>query len=62
MTSVPGVNDDSPCRYSLEKATKVVLGVGCIERLKVGETLTFQVFPDSLEQHTLDLWVAELRM
>ena len=62
MTSVPGANDDFACLYSLEKATEVVLGVGCVERLKAGETLTFQVFPDGLDQHTLDLLVAELRM
>jgi len=62
MTSVPGANDDSAHLYSLEKATEVVLGVGCIERLKAGETLTFQVFPDGLDQHTLDLLEAELRM
>ena len=62
MTSVPGANDDSAHLYSLEKATEVVLGVGCIERLKAGETLTFQVFPDGLDQHTLDLLEAELWM
>ena len=62
MASVPGANNDSTCLYSLKKACEVVLGVGCIERLKAGETLTFQVFPDGLDQHTLDLLVAELRM
>jgi hypothetical protein len=62
MTSVLGANDDSAYLYSLEKATEVVLGVGCVERLKAGETLTFQVFPDGLDQRTLDLLVAELRM
>jgi len=62
MTSVPGNNDESAYLYSLEKATEVVLGVGCVERLKAGETLSFQVFPDGLDQHTLDLLVAELRM
>jgi len=61
-TSVPGTNDDSAHLYSLEKATEVVLGVGCIERLKAEETLTFQVFPDGLDQHTLDLLEAELQM
>jgi len=58
--SIPSAND--AYLYSLEKATEVVLGVGCVERLKAGETLTFQVFPNGLDQHTLDLLVAQLRM
>ena len=62
MTSVPGTNDDSAHLYTLEKATEVVLGVGCVERLKAGETHTFQVLPDGLDQHTLDLLEAELWM
>ena len=62
MVSIPGANDDSACLYSLEKVTEVVLGVRCIERLKAGETLKFQVFLDGLDQHTLDLLLAELRM
>jgi len=62
MVSVPGTNDDFACLYSLEKVTEVVLGIGCIERLKAGETLKFQVFPDGLDQHTRDLLVLELRM
>lgn len=62
MPSAPGADDCSEWEHSLGQAAEEVLGTGCVERLRDGETITFQVFPEGFDRRTIELLVAEVGM
>ena len=62
MPSAPGADDCLEWEHSLGQAAEVVLGTGCVERLRAGESITFRVFPKGFDRCTMDLLVAEVGM
>jgi len=65
IAAVPSVlpaNKGPEAQYPLTQLAEFILGEGYEERLRAGETLSFQVFPGGLDQRTVDLLVAEIEM
>jgi len=65
VAAVPSVlpaNEGPEAQYPLTQLAKFILGEGYEERLRAGETLSFQVFPVGRDQCTVDLLVAEIEM
>ena len=65
VAAVPSVlpaNEGPEAQYPLTQLAEYILGKGYEERLRAGETLSFQVFPGGLDRRTADLLVAEMEM
>jgi len=62
VPSVLPANQGPEAQYPLTQLAEFILGEGYEERLRAGETLSFQVFPRGLDQRTVDLLVAVIEM
>jgi len=62
VPSVLPANEGPEAQYPLTQLGEFILDEGYKEWLRAEETLSFQVFPRDLDQHTVDLLVAEIEM
>jgi hypothetical protein len=62
VPSVLDVTDGPEGGYPLTQIAEFILGKGYEDRLRAGETISFQVFPAGLDRRTIDLLVAEVEM
>jgi hypothetical protein len=62
LASLESTDDTSKLEFSQAVAAEAVLGVEGLRRLRAGETVRFQIFPDGFDQETLDLLAAEVYM